>query len=319
MWTANGEGGWENLVSDIKLFRLEDDNVHLVLGSSMAIERSLQTLIERHLEAFLGVRFLATEYSTTKSHGGRIDTLGIDETDSPVIIEYKRALNENVINQGLFYLNWLMDHQADFTLLVMKKLGAEFANAIEWRYPRLVCIAGDFTKYDVHAIEQIPRNIDLIRYRRYGDDLILLEQIARNSSVPSSGPSKPTTSNAHPKGLSTGATSEPAVLEQIRRSSVELQDWFHILQAFILGLGEDIEERTLPGYIAFRRLKTFAYFNFSPTKNRIAIDMPIPPNTVPIEKDFTEQKPGNYLRVLVDSAEDVVKAQPIITMSYERS
>ena len=32
---------------------------------------------------------------------------GIDENCSPVIIEYKRALNENVINQGLFYLDWL--------------------------------------------------------------------------------------------------------------------------------------------------------------------------------------------------------------------
>jgi len=51
----------------------------------------------------LGIKFLASEYSTGKIYGGRIDTLGIDENGCPVIIEYKRALNENVINQGLFY------------------------------------------------------------------------------------------------------------------------------------------------------------------------------------------------------------------------
>ncbi len=149
------------------------------------MEKSIRALIERHLEVLLGIRFLATEYATTKSHGGRIDTLGIDESQYPDIIEYKRALSENVINQGLFYLDWLLDHRADFKLLVMDNFGAEAAAAIEWRSPRLVCIAGNFTKYDQHAIGQMPRNIDLIRYRRYGDDLLLLEQITTHSIEPS--------------------------------------------------------------------------------------------------------------------------------------
>jgi RecB family endonuclease NucS len=118
-------------VADIKLFRVINNGVEQIPGNSVAIEKSLQTLIERHLETFLGIRFLASEFVTTKSHGGRIDTLGIDETNCPVIVEYKRALNQNVINQGLFYLNWLMDHRADFKLLVMEKLGAESGNKQE--------------------------------------------------------------------------------------------------------------------------------------------------------------------------------------------
>ena len=299
-------------MSDIKLFRLTDDGVEVIPGSSMAIERSLQTLIERHLETFLGIRFLASEFVTTKSYGGRIDTLGIDETNSPVIIEYKRALNENVINQGLFYLNWLMDHRADFKLLVMEHLGAATASTIEWRYPRLVCIAGDFMKYDVHAIQQIPQNIDLIRYRRYGDGLILLEQVATRSTVPPSDPGK-TTSKKHSPDKP-GST-EP---EQIQKSSPELQDWYHGLRDFILGLGDDIEERTLPNYVAFRRMKTFAYVKFQVAKNRIVIDVPLPPGTIAIENDFTQEVPRSYVRILVDSSDDVAGAQPIIAMAYER-
>jgi len=115
------------------------------------VEKSLQTQMEAHLEDFLGVRFLATEYSTGKTHGGRIDTLGVDENGCPVIIEYKRAMNENVINQGLFYLDWLMDHKAEFILLVMKELGKEVSDTVEWSSPRLLCVAGDFTKYDVQT------------------------------------------------------------------------------------------------------------------------------------------------------------------------
>ena len=161
-------------MSDIKLFRIGADTVKEEQSQSATVEKSLQTLIERHLEAFLSVRFLDTEYSTGKTHGGRIDTLGIDEDDSPVIIEYKRATNENVINQGLYYLDWLMDHKAEFQLLVQKRLGQEVADNIEWSTPRLICIAGDFTKYDEYAVQQINRNIELLRYRRFADDLLVL-------------------------------------------------------------------------------------------------------------------------------------------------
>ena len=162
-------------MSDLKLFQIAQNSVREIPGQSVAVEKSLQSLIERNLEAFLSVRFLASEYSTGKAHGGRIDTLGIDENGSPVIIEYKRALNENVINQGLFYLDWLLDHKGEFTLLVQKQLGSEAADEVEWSVPRLLCIAGDFTKYDEHAVQQISRNIELIRYKRYGDSLLLFE------------------------------------------------------------------------------------------------------------------------------------------------
>lgn len=62
-------------MSDIKLFSIGNGSVTEVGSSSVAIENPLQALIEKHLEAFLGVCFLASEYSTGKTHGGRIDTL----------------------------------------------------------------------------------------------------------------------------------------------------------------------------------------------------------------------------------------------------
>ena len=85
-------------MSDIKLFRISNGIASELEGQSVAVEKSLQRLIEQHLETFFGIRFLASEYGTGKVHGGRIDTLGLDENGAPVIIEYKRALNENVTN-----------------------------------------------------------------------------------------------------------------------------------------------------------------------------------------------------------------------------
>lgn len=101
-----------------------------------------------------------------------------------MIIEYKRATNENVINQGLFYLDWLMDHKAEFKLLVLEQLGKESADAIEWSTPRLLCIASDFTKYDSHAVQQMNRNIELIRYRYYGTDLLLFDLVNATTAAP---------------------------------------------------------------------------------------------------------------------------------------
>ena len=75
-------------MSDIKLFRIKAMPVVQLTGKSVKFEKSLQTLIEKHLDVFLGIRFLVSEYSTGKKHGGRIDTMGIDENGCPCIIEY---------------------------------------------------------------------------------------------------------------------------------------------------------------------------------------------------------------------------------------
>ena len=80
-------------MGDIKVFRIDGDAVSELPGQSMAVEKSLQTLVERHLDTFLGVRFLASEHPTGPTHGGWIDTLGIDENGCRVTSEYKRALN----------------------------------------------------------------------------------------------------------------------------------------------------------------------------------------------------------------------------------
>lgn len=107
-------------MSEIRLFQLSGEKAIELAGVAGGLEKSLQILVEKNLESMFGIRFLKTEHPTGKLHGGRIDTLGLDEDGCPVILEYKRAINENVINQGLYYLDWLLDHKAEFKLLVME-------------------------------------------------------------------------------------------------------------------------------------------------------------------------------------------------------
>jgi Endonuclease NucS len=191
-------------MGDIKIFQQSAAGLSELPSQTVQIEKSLQMLFEKNLEVLLGVKFLASEYSTGAAHGGRIDTLGIDEDGSPVIIEFKRSANQNVINQGLFYLDWMMDHKKEIEWLVLKKIDADAAENVDWSSPRLMCIAGDFTKYDEHAVKQMPRNIELLRYRRYGNDLLLIELVhAPNFSRPT-----PSNNLKEPANLTTPAAQE---------------------------------------------------------------------------------------------------------------
>ena len=146
-----------------------------VKPTSFQSEKQLQSLFEKNLEKLLGVRFIATEFFTGDRQKGRIDTLGIDQDGSPTIIEYKKSSKENVINQGLFYMDWLVDHKGDFAMAAQRALGNQIS--IDWSQPRLILIAESFSEYDKYAVNRIGANIELWTYRRYGDGFLYLETI----------------------------------------------------------------------------------------------------------------------------------------------
>lgn len=302
-------------MSDIKLFRINETSVEELKGFSTAVEKSIQNLIEAHLEKLLGVRFLATEYVTGKTHGGRIDTLGIDENNCPVIIEYKRALNENVINQGLYYLDWLLDHKAEFTLLVMKQLGHDQADAILWSSPRLLCIAGDFTKYDLHAVQQINRNIELIRYRLYDKDLLLLDLVNATTASNQEMKAEPAKSVAKTKTVS----------ENLNNAPQPLKDLFESLKAFLLALGDDVQLKELQLYFAFKRIKNFACVEIHPNSGKLLVFLKVNPGSIKLEKGFTRDvsEVGHYgtgdLEVTIKSNADLENAKACLVASYESS
>jgi predicted transport protein len=304
-------------MSDIKLFRIQKNEVFELEGRSASVEKSLQSQMEVQLEIFLGVRFLATEYSTGKTHAGRIDTLGIDENGCPVIIEYKRAMNENVINQGLFYLDWLMDHKAEFTLLVMEKFGKKSSDGIEWSSPRLLCIAGDFTKYDQHAVQQINRNIELIRYRRYGDDLLLLELVNATTAVVS-------TSDAE-KTVKPGKNQYKTVTEYLAQAKPEQKDLYEEIKAYLLAMGDDVQFKVLKFYFAFKRIKNFACVEVHTGTGKLLVYVKVDPESIDLEKGFTRdvKKTGHFgtgdLEITIASLEDFEKAKPLLLKSYEAS
>ncbi len=313
-------------MSDIKLFRVNQGKAEELASKSSDLEKPLQILIESNLEELLGVRFLATEHSTGKTHSGRIDTLGIDENSCPVILEYKRSVGENVINQGLFYLDWLMDHKAEFELLVLKKLGPLVADGIDWSGPRLICIASDFTKYDGHAVQQMHRSIELIRYKQFGTDLLLLELVNATtdtaSAVKAGGAAKKLSAGNTTIAPAQKPQSGDKTIEQWFASmSPELHALFGSIDGYVTSLGDDVQRKDLKLYVAFKRIKNFACVGFR--KDAIFLWLKLNPDAITLEEGFSRdvRKIGHWgtgdVEVLIKDHHTLDKAKGLIQKAYE--
>jgi hypothetical protein len=207
------------------MFDLRHGRVTEIAPLAVGRERELQGLVEANMPALLGVRLLASEYSTGPVHGGRIDSLGIDENGAPVVVEYKRGRDPGVITQGLFYLAWLTDHRAEFEALVRSRLGVPAAAQVLWSAPRLICVAQDFTRYDQHAVGEIRRCIDLVRYRFFGAGLLGLEPVVT------------ATARDRSSGAGSGRAGRMPKKQPANDTIGELRD---ALDEVLVSLGEDV-------------------------------------------------------------------------------
>lgn len=287
----------------IKLFNIKN-SVEEITSGTVALEKELQTIIEKNMPIFFGITFLASEYVTT--NGGRMDSIGIDENYCPVIFEYKRSVKDNVINQGLFYLDWLLDHKDSFKVLVIEKLGMEAAAQIDWSMPRVICVANDFTKYDESAIKQLNKNISLIRYIKFGNDLLMFEQITENVST-----SQP--------GTIDGSSFE----EKHNSDPKEIQFLYEDIRNYILSQGDDITENHLKHYVAFRKIKNFVCAEAYSTK--VTLHLKLDVHTIQYEKGFSRDVSGigHYatgdVEITIKNNADFEKAKPFIDRAYEEN
>ena len=300
-------------MADIKLFDISGE-VQELPSKQVALEKDLQKLLEENMFTFFGVTFLKSEYKITN---GRMDSIGIDENNCPVIFEYKRSVNENVINQGLFYLDWLLDHKADFKLLVMDVLGKEKAANIDWSMPCVICIANDFTKFDEHAVNQMQRNIKLVRYRKFGDNLIAFEHLNAPQVQPI------TYEEPQTKPSSKSGWKDKDFKQYFAEAGEKNQNIFYSIRDYVLSLGDDIAENQLKLYVAFKKAKNFVCVEVY--QSQILCHLKLNPETVDLVPGFIEdvRTKGHWgtgdLRLIIKNVEDFEKAQHLITRAYSEN
>ncbi|MBA2950241.1 DUF5655 domain-containing protein [Streptomyces himalayensis] len=292
-------------MSGLKLFHTTNSGVTVVTPRLAAVEADVQDLVEAHMEAMLGVTFLASEYVIDCVDGGRIDSLGLDENGAPVIVEYKRGTDAGVINQGLFYMAWLMSHKDAFRSLVRDRLGGTAASQILWSAPRLICVAGDFTRYDVHAVGEHRRSIDLVRYRYFGSDHFGLETVA---SV--------TGHSAEAKRVRRRASGLP-----VRQQGGAMGELAAAVDEVLVGLGDGVTRVQRKQYRAYQRLRNFACL-IPPQQTKVLVYLRADPTAVDLVPGFTRDVTGlghhgtGDLEVQLRTERDLERAQDLFRLSY---
>lgn len=266
-------------MSEIRIFRIGDTVKEITLQESK-LEKEIQNLIEQNMDKFFGVKFIKSEWSI---EDGRMDTIGIDENYCPVIFEYKRSQNDNVINQGLFYLDWLLEHKADFKLLVREKLGDDTCDKVDFSAPCVICIAGDFKNYDLHAVKQIRRNIKLVKYRIHDNNIILFEQL--------NAPKTETIEDATKEGIKNAAKYiQKTHTEKLESAPEKIKMLYREVCDYIESLDDNISSNQLKHYIAYRKVKNV--FCIEIYNSYIAIRTKLDPKKNEIIDGFTRDMTG---------------------------
>ncbi len=302
-------------MTEINLFTLAPGRAIEIPSQTMQHERPLQQLFESNLENLLGARFLASEF---QAGDGRIDTLGLDDANRPVVIEYKRRADENVITQGLSYLAWVKQNPASIKLHVLENLGSTAASKINFYAPRLICVASEFSSKDKSAVGAWSQDIQLVRYVKFGEDLLMLEHL-NATSKPRPRPPIP---NPLPSVRNRNANPLSAKLAKAPENLIQL---YEKLTHYLKDLGSDVRERNLKHIVVFTRRKNFACLMLFPSQQTIKAYVNLDPDMIELIPGFTRDMRGigHYgtgdVEITISTEADLARAKPLLQKSYEAS
>ena len=288
------------------IFQIYNNKIKQLKTTNFKNEKELQTLIENNLEEIFGIKFIASEFPTGEKHGGRIDTLGLDENNSPVIIEYKWGESESVINQGLFYLDWLVDHKGDFQVAVEKKLGKKIK--IDWSQPRLILIARSFSKYDKYAINRMQENIELWTYALYENGIFEIN-IEGSSQA----------ENKKGKRITKVEYANHDLNYHLNKTSKELRQKFYEIRERIFDLPNVQEKAEQKNGVTYRTTKSFCRFDFKKNSIDLLLRSPKYDDPKKLVKDITSFEWGYKGLVKIDKESDVDYIFSLIKQSYEET
>jgi predicted transport protein len=179
--------------------------------------------------------------------------------------------------------------------------------------PCVICIANDFTRYDEHAVNQMQRNIKLVRYRKFGDDLIAFEHLNAPQVQPIS-------EDQIPQTIKSGKAKDKDFKQYFAEAGEKNQNLFYTIKEYIMSLGDDIAENQLKLYVAFKKAKNFVCIEVY--QSSVLLHLKLNPDTVELVPGFIEdvRMKGHWgtgdLRVIIKCTEDFEKAQHLITRAY---
>ncbi len=306
------------------IFEIEKGVTKRIKPTQFSLEKDLQKLMESNLKIIFNCEFVATEFSTGNLHSGRIDTLALSEDFNPVIIEYKKVASSELINQSLYYLHWIKDHKGDFQIAVNKALGKEIE--VDWSDIRVICLAPEYKKYDLHAVQVMGANIELWQYKIYENGILNIEEVYRKNPSASTtmieeNGKNPIMVEAGRKAAITRRTANHTIEQHIENQSERIIELFNLIREYIVELDTSIEEAAKKHYIAYKTSQNFVCLQIY--KNKISLYLKLNPDDVkPMPKQGRDMREiGHFgtgdFELTIKSLQDFEETRDLINKALQ--
>lgn len=215
------------------------------------LEKDIQNLFETNFEQITGYKFIKSEFIIKNS---RLDTLAFDEESKAfVIIEYKRERNDGVVDQGLSYLNLMLEYKGDFIVEYNESCNKNLKRTdVDWSQSKVLFVAPSFNNYQKQSSNFKDLPIELWEIKRFENDIVVINPIKKSQSAPSF---KQVQSNKQDSEISKVVKEIKVYSEDdlLNNKSDEIKELYEDYKTSILNLSTDIEVIPLKHYVAFKK------------------------------------------------------------------
>ncbi len=233
----------------MQIYNIQNDKLVELEEKVFKLEREIQNIFENNLQTVMGLKLICSE-RTIKNR--RIDTLAFDEqANAFVIIEYKRDRNSSVFDQGITYLQLMLQNKADF-VLELSNLQKRFITKedIDWTQTRVAFVSPSFSDIQIQATDFKDFAVELWEVKRFDKDTLSINQIKKSRTAESIKPLA-----QQDKELKK-ITDEIVVYDEnyhFDNSSEEMVELYEKFRNAILNLSDGIEIKPQKFYIAFKK------------------------------------------------------------------
>ena len=158
------------------IYEIDNGNLNPVKSIPFTQEKEIQITTEKNLNVIFGLDFVRTEFALSNF---RMDTLAFDpQSNSFVIIEYKKSESFSIIEQGTAYLALMLNNKADFILEYNENMQNTLKKSdVDWSQSRMLFVSPCFTVYQKQAINFKDLPIELWEIKKYSNNTISYNKI----------------------------------------------------------------------------------------------------------------------------------------------
>jgi predicted transport protein len=213
------------------------------------LESEIQKIFENNLQLIMGMTMVRSEFTIKNK---RIDTLAYDkQTNAFIIIEYKRDKNYSVVDQGLTYLNLMLQNKAEFILTYNETLKDTLhSKDVDWSQSRVAFVSPSFTENQISASDFKDFGIELWEVKQFDNATISINSIKKSTSAPSIKPLLENNDKLKDIKENIKVFTEEDHFNNGSEASIEL---YEKVKASILNLADNIEIKPQKYYIAFKK------------------------------------------------------------------